>query len=89
MRLGIATDHGGFGLKEEVLRKLRKAGHKVLDFGAYAMDPADDYPDFVEFNCSNAKGYKGLNKPLGPRPSTLSIDSSSLDTRLSTLYTIL
>ena len=41
MRLGIATDHGGFGLKEELLRKLRKAGHKVVDFGAYAMDPAD------------------------------------------------
>jgi len=47
MRLGIATDHGGFGLKEELLRKLRKAGHKVIDFGAHAMDPADDYPDFV------------------------------------------
>jgi len=47
MRVGIATDHGGFGLKEELLRKLRKAGHKVVDFGAYAMDPADDYPDFV------------------------------------------
>ena len=47
MRLGIATDHGGFGLKEELLRKLRKAGHKVVDFGAHAMDPADDYPDFV------------------------------------------
>ena len=47
MRVGIATDHGGFGLKEELLRKLRKAGHKVIDFGAHAMDPADDYPDFV------------------------------------------
>jgi ribose 5-phosphate isomerase B len=34
-------------LKEELLRKLRKAGHKVVDFGAHAMDPADDYPDFV------------------------------------------
>jgi len=47
MRLGIATDHGGLGLKEELLSKLRKAGHKVIDFGAHAMDPADDYPDFV------------------------------------------
>ena len=47
MRLGIATDHGGFGLKEELLGKLRKAGHEVLDFGAHTLDPDDDYPDFV------------------------------------------
>ena len=89
MRLGIATDHGGFGLKEELLRKLRKAAHKVVDVGAYAMDPADDYLDFVEFNCSHAKGYKGLNKSLGPRPSTLSVGFAPLDTRPSTLYTCL
>ncbi len=47
MRIGIATDHGGFGLKEEMLGKLRKAGYEVIDFGAYDMDPIDDYPDFV------------------------------------------
>jgi ribose 5-phosphate isomerase B len=47
MQIGIATDHGGFGLKEEMLGKLRKAGYEVIDFGAYDMDPIDDYPDFV------------------------------------------
>jgi ribose 5-phosphate isomerase B len=47
MRLGIATDHGGLGLKEELVAHLRDAGHEVIDFGAYAMDPVDDYPDFV------------------------------------------
>ncbi len=47
MRVGIATDHGGFGLKEELVAHLRKAGHKVKDFGAYELDSADDYPDFV------------------------------------------
>jgi ribose 5-phosphate isomerase B len=47
MRLGIATDHGGFGLKEEVLARLRAAGHEVVDFGAYTSNPGDDYPDFV------------------------------------------
>ncbi len=47
MRVGIATDHGGFGLKEELVAHLRKAGHKVKDFGAYQLDSADDYPDFV------------------------------------------
>ena len=47
MRVGIATDHGGFGLKQDILARLRAAGHEVVDFGAHALDSADDYPDFV------------------------------------------
>jgi ribose 5-phosphate isomerase B len=47
MHLGIATDHGGFHLKEELLARLRAAGHDVVDFGANALNPDDDYPDFV------------------------------------------
>jgi ribose 5-phosphate isomerase B len=47
MRIGIATDHGGFGLKEELLTQLRVAGYEVVDFGAHCLNPNDDYPDFV------------------------------------------
>jgi ribose 5-phosphate isomerase B len=47
MRVGIATDHGGFHLKEDMAGRLRTAGHAVVDFGAHAFDLADDYPDFV------------------------------------------
>ena len=47
MHLGIATDHGGFHLKEDLLARLRAAGHDVVDFGADALNPGDDYPDFV------------------------------------------
>ena len=47
MRVGIATDHGGFALKEDLLARLRGAGHEIVDFGAHAFDPGDDYPDFV------------------------------------------
>ena len=47
MRVGIATDHGGFGLKEEVVARLRAAGHEVIDFGAHGFNSGDDYPDFV------------------------------------------
>ena len=47
MRIGIATDHGGYGLKEELLAQLRAAGHEVIDFGAHKLTPDDDYPDFV------------------------------------------
>jgi ribose 5-phosphate isomerase B len=47
MRIGIATDHGGFALKEDMARRLRAAGHEVVDFGAQQLDPGDDYPDYV------------------------------------------
>ncbi len=47
MRIGIATDHGGYELKEKLAAKLRAAGHEVVDFGADRLTPDDDYPDFV------------------------------------------
>src|SRR5258708_32610657 len=47
MRVGIATDHGGFSLKEEMVTQLRAAGHEVVDFGAQSLSPDDDYPDVV------------------------------------------
>src|SRR5690242_10301650 len=47
MRIGIATDHGGFNLKEDLMARLDAAGHQVLDFGAYTLNIKDDYPDYV------------------------------------------
>jgi sugar-phosphate isomerases, RpiB/LacA/LacB family len=47
MRIGIATDHGGFGLKEDLLGRLKRAGHEVIDYGAHRLESTDDYPDFV------------------------------------------
>ena len=47
MRIGMAADHGGFELKERLAALLKEAGHDVVDFGPSALDPEDDYPDFV------------------------------------------
>jgi len=47
MRIGIATDHAGFDLKEELLKRLEGAGHQVVDFGAHRLSKDDDYPDYV------------------------------------------
>jgi ribose 5-phosphate isomerase B len=47
MQIGFATDHGGYILKDPILKALRKSGHEVRDFGAYNLTPEDDYPDFV------------------------------------------
>ena len=47
MRVGIASDHGGFALKEQVAELLRGSSHEVVDFGAHELSPGDDYPDLV------------------------------------------
>ncbi|HXS76829.1 MAG TPA: ribose 5-phosphate isomerase B [Terracidiphilus sp.] len=48
MKLVIASDHAGFALKEEVRAYLTKAGHEIVDLGAFRCEPQDDYPDFAE-----------------------------------------
>ena len=59
MRIGIATDHGGFWLKQELLMRLDTAGHEVVDFGAHELESGDDYPDFV------SEAAKGVAKTPG------------------------
>ena len=86
MRVGIATDHGGFGLKEELVKRLRAAGNEVVDFEAHDMSEGDDYPDYVlppgnVFSrlFSRARAWNGsgrtlrvLQKHLAISPITLS-----------------
>jgi ribose 5-phosphate isomerase B len=47
MRIGVASDHGGFELKQELAAALKTDGHEIVDFGANALNSGDDYPDFV------------------------------------------
>src|SRR5919201_3689719 len=47
MRIGLATDHGGFSLKQDLLKRLSEAGKDVVDFGAHPLELDDDSPDFV------------------------------------------
>ena len=46
-RIGVAADHGGYELKEQLTRTLRDANYEVIDFGDGQPTPDDDYPDFV------------------------------------------
>ena len=45
MRVAVGADHAGFALKQQVLEWLKQSGHDVVDVGALAYDPVDDYPD--------------------------------------------
>jgi ribose 5-phosphate isomerase B len=47
MRVGIATDHGGFSIKRDLVARLMAAGYEVVDYGADRLDIGDDYPDSV------------------------------------------
>jgi ribose 5-phosphate isomerase B len=47
MHVGICSDHGGFELKNKLTENLREAEYQITDFGAFSLDPQDDYPDFV------------------------------------------
>ena len=47
MKLGIGSDHAGFGLKAAMGGLLRALGHDVRDVGAFNENPSD-YPDFAE-----------------------------------------
>ena len=48
MKLVISADHAGFPLKEDVRAYLEKAGHEIVDLGAFSGNDPDDYPDFAE-----------------------------------------
>jgi ribose 5-phosphate isomerase B len=47
MRIAIGSDHGGFPLNQEIIAELKGLGHEIKDFGAYEIQPSDDYPDFA------------------------------------------
>ncbi len=50
MIIAFACDHGGFLLKEKIIKKIEGCGHQVLDFGTHSTESVD-YPDFVEKAC--------------------------------------
>ncbi len=47
MKIFLASDHAGFELKHTLGEFFRAKGYSVEDLGARALDPADDYPDFI------------------------------------------
>jgi len=46
-KIYLASDHAGFELKEALTAFLSERGYEVNDLGATALDPQDDYPDYL------------------------------------------
>ena len=60
--VALGTDHGGFALKEGLIERLSQS-YEVLDLGAHAYDPEDDYPDFVRAvteEVTSGKAQRGI-----------------------------
>ena len=47
MKVGIAADHGGYQMKQQIETLLSARGLEVVEFGNTRYDRNDDYPDFA------------------------------------------
>lgn len=47
MKLGIASDHAGYDMKEMLIEYLISQGYEVIDFGPSNTDSVD-YPDYAK-----------------------------------------
>ena len=47
MEILIGSDHGGYKLKQEIIKYLNELGHTVEDCGCYS-DASCDYPDIAQ-----------------------------------------
>ena len=45
MKIALGCDHGGYELKQHIIKVLEKLGHEYEDFGCYSLESCD-YPDF-------------------------------------------
>lgn len=52
MKIAIASDHGGFNLKENIIKYLEAEGHEVSDLGTYSEESVD-YPIYGK-SCAKA-----------------------------------
>ena len=52
MKIAVASDHGGFALKEKIAAYLAEAGYEVENLGTYSEDSVD-YPEYGK-KCAEA-----------------------------------
>lgn len=50
MKIAIASDHGGFELKDSMVEYIKSLGNEVMDLGTNSADSVD-YPDYAKKVC--------------------------------------
>ena len=63
VRIAVASDHGGYALKAELLPMLREMGERPVDLGPESGDVSVDYPDFaalVAREVSEGRAHLGI-----------------------------
>ena len=46
MKIALGCDHGGYDLKQHIIKVLERLGHEAEDFGCFSKESCD-YPDFA------------------------------------------
>ncbi len=52
MRIVIAADHGGYNIKQEIIKSLTADGYTVEDLGTDNAETSVDYPVFAKALCA-------------------------------------
>ena len=63
MIVGIASDHGGYTLKEQISDYLNRKNHTVKDFGTYSITSCD-YPDYANLVCDGMSMVANRNPAI-------------------------
>ncbi len=65
MKIAMASDHGGFHLKEHIKKYLQDKGIEVVDHRGTYSEESVDYPDFAEKLCQDiTSGESGAERGI-------------------------
>lgn len=62
MKIAFACDHGGYPVKEAIIKMLKEEGHEVIDCGTYSLVSCN-YPEFAHAcaeKVKNKEADKGI-----------------------------
>lgn len=57
MKIGIASDHRGYNLKEQLKKELTNKSYEIIDYGTYSTE-STDYPDYAFLLGENVRDKK-------------------------------
>jgi ribose 5-phosphate isomerase B len=62
MKIAIGCDHGGFKLKESIVKFLKEEKHTVKDYGTFSVESCD-YPQ-IGYEAAKAVGAKKVSRGI-------------------------